>query len=327
MKVPHNRQEAIPYETLDSFLRSLTLCSGKYSVGKHLLKFTLRDDLLLLVCELPTAYLEKREALEDELCSLLKKTFSLTPSICFTADTKPANSLLPQIKRTLVVSSGKGGVGKSSVALSLALSLQKQGYRVGLLDADLYGPSLPILLNLLSPTLPLTEDKKMIPLEVHGIHCMSIGFLVPLEAPLIWRGPMLQGALLQLLRDVEWPSLDFLIVDTPPGTGDVHLTLMQKIPTAEALIVSMPQKISLVDARKAVLMYKKLNIPILGLVQNMTDAYSQNLSENELGIPTLLSLPFEPTFRNSCDLGEPFVLHYPSHPLSLAFHKLAKHLS
>jgi len=175
---------------------------------------------------------------------------------------------LKSIANVIAVGSGKGGVGKSTTAVNLALALQREGARVGLLDADIYGPSIPRMLGVKGQ--PATDGKKIVPKEAHGLKVMSIGFLVDEDTAMIWRGPMVTSALQQLLKDTLWGSLDYLIIDLPPGTGDIQLTLAQKIPVAGAVIITTPQDIALLDARRAVYMFRKVGVPVLGVVENMS---------------------------------------------------------
>ncbi len=225
---------------------------------------------------------------------------------------------LEGVKKIVAVASGKGGVGKSTVSLNLAVSLVKLGYRVGLLDADIHGPSLPTMTGVSSK--PHSPDGKIIiPLEVFGIKVMSIGFLLPKEEAVIWRGPMLMGALQQMLQQVKWGELDILIVDLPPGTGDVQLTLCQRFPLSGAIIVCTPQDLALADARRAITMFKKLNSPILGIVENMAYylcpkcnykdyIFGRNGARQEarqLGVPFLGEIPLEKVIREGGDFGKP----------------------
>lgn len=228
---------------------------------------------------------------------------------------------LEGVKKIVAVASGKGGVGKSTVSLNLAVSLVKLGYKVGLLDADIHGPSLPIMAGVSSK--PYSPDgKTIIPLEVFGIKMMSIGFLLPKEEAVIWRGPMLMGALQQMLQQVKWGDLDILLVDLPPGTGDVQLTLCQRFQLSGAIIVCTPQDLALADARRAITMFQKLKSPILGIVENMAYymcpkcnhkdyVFGRNgarLEAQQLGVPFLGEIPLEITIREGGDNGRPIAL-------------------
>ncbi|MES2636400.1 MAG: iron-sulfur cluster carrier protein ApbC, partial [Pseudomonadota bacterium] len=184
-------------------------------------------------------------------------------------------NLLPNVKNIIAVASGKGGVGKSTTSVNLALALAAEGATVGLLDADIYGPSQPQMLGI-SGRPESMDGKSMEPMLAHGIQAMSIGFLVDTDTPMVWRGPMVTGALEQLLRDTKWRDLDYLVIDLPPGTGDIQLTLAQKIPVTGAIIVTTPQDIALLDARKGLKMFEKVNIPILGIVENMSTHICSN---------------------------------------------------
>lgn len=227
------------------------------------------------------------------------------------------------IKEIIAVASGKGGVGKSMVAMNLAVSLAKQGKSVGLMDADIYGPSVPKMTGLEGQKPEFDEDNNIIPLSAHGLKLMSIGFMVNAQDALVWRGPMVQSAIYQMLRDVKWADegeeLDVLIVDMPPGTGDAQLTLAQKVPVTGAVIVSTPQDIALIDARKAVEMFRKVDMPILGLIENMSMYVCSNCGHEEyifghggakkeaqaLGIPFLGEIPLSLDIRLKADAGEP----------------------
>jgi ATP-binding protein involved in chromosome partitioning len=234
---------------------------------------------------------------------------------------QPERIMLPQVKKIIAITSGKGGVGKSTVAINLAVSLAAQGVRTGFVDADIYGPSLPMLIGLNEK--PKMIDGKLKPLEKYGLYCMSLGFLMDYEQPVIWRGPMVQTAVKQLFKDVLWPTLDVLIVDMPPGTGDAHLTLAQSIPLHGVLIVSTPQDLALIDARKSLKMFKRLNIPILGLVENMshfecpschhtTPIFGHGGGRREAekhAIPFLGEIPLILEIRESGDGGCPVILN------------------
>jgi ATP-binding protein involved in chromosome partitioning len=227
------------------------------------------------------------------------------------------------IKNIIAVASGKGGVGKSTVAMNLAIALNRSGKTVGLLDADIYGPSVPTMAGLEGQRPKQNDAGRLVPLEAHGLKIMSIGFMLQKEAPLVWRGPMVQTAVYQMLRDVEWGTeenkLDVLIVDMPPGTGDAQLTLAQKVPVSGAVIVSTPQDIALIDARKAVAMFGKVNVKILGLIENMSTHVCSNCGHEEhifghggakkeaekLGVPFLGEIPLSADIRANSDAGKP----------------------
>lgn len=235
--------------------------------------------------------------------------------------------LLPNVKHTIAVASGKGGVGKSTVSVNLALALAKLGYKVGLLDADIYGPSIPLMMGVDSkPKIYQAEgSNKMLPLENYGIKLMSIGFLIDDDNPVIWRGPMASGALKQFMTDVEWGELDFLLYDMPPGTGDIQLTLVQTIPLSGAIIVTTPQEVSLIDAKKGLKMFEKVNVPVYGIVENMSyfiapdtkkryDIFGYGGGENfakEYNTSFLGGIPIDPRIREGGDTGKPIVHSMP----------------
>ncbi|MEO8232593.1 MAG: iron-sulfur cluster carrier protein ApbC [Ignavibacteriota bacterium] len=237
------------------------------------------------------------------------------------------DAVLPGVKNTIAVASGKGGVGKSTVAVNLAVALAKDGASVGLIDADIYGPSIPMMLGTTEkPKVYQAENSvKMIPLEAQGIKFMSIGLLVDDTAPVIWRGPMASGAIKQFMTDVDWGELDYLIFDMPPGTGDIQLTLVQTIPLTGAVIVTTPQEVSLIDARKALKMFERVNVPILGVVENMSyfiapdtgkqyDIFGSGGGQkmcDELNAPLLGGIPIDPRIRIGGDKGEPMVIGMP----------------
>lgn len=236
------------------------------------------------------------------------------------APRKPEKFHLPQIKKILAVTSGKGGVGKSLVAVNLALSLKAQGMKVGLLDLDIYGPSLPTMLNVFDE--PQKEKGLLKPLTVHGMPVLSMGLMIPPEKAVIWRGPLIQKAVQQMLVETAWPELDVLILDTPPGTGDVHLTLAQHVPLTAALVVSTPQKLAVIDAQKSIEMFQTLEVPVLGLVENMAPLICPHCASEvplfpESGIealsqtqtlPILARIPFDSVIQESADSGAPIAL-------------------
>ena len=246
---------------------------------------------------------------------------------------------LPNIRNIIAVGSGKGGVGKSTTTVNLAATIAGQGYRVGILDADIYGPSIPMMLGV--PGKPQSEDGKHIEaMQGHGMSVMSIGFLVEEDTPMIWRGPMATSALGTLLNDTLWPELDFLFVDLPPGTGDIQLTLAQKIPVAGAVVVTTPQDVATLDARKALKMFEKVDIPVLGVVENMALHVCSNCGHAEAifgegggaqmvenyGVRMLGQLPLQKNIRIQGDLGTPIVLAAPDSEAALAYRNVAANL-
>jgi len=244
---------------------------------------------------------------------------------------------LPGVKNVIAVGAGKGGVGKTTVAVNLALALARCGGRVGILDGDIYGPNVPIMLGLSSTQLT-TDGKQIVPAEKYGVQVVSMGFLTSDDAPVIWRGPMLHGAIQQFFRDVAWKDLDYLIVDMPPGTGDVALSLSQTVPVVGSIVVTTPQKVSLADTLRAVRMYQKLNIPPIGLVENMSyyacpnchheaDIFGHGGGETlaeKLDIPFLGRLPVYQPIREGSDSGVPIVVSEPGSTAGRAFTLLAE---
>jgi len=245
-------------------------------------------------------------------------------------------SAIPGISAVIAVASGKGGVGKSTTALNLALGLRDLGLRVGLLDADIYGPSIPRLTGLREKP-ELNDERKMIPLERFGLSIMSIGFLVEEDTAMIWRGPMVMSAITQMLRDVAWGTLDVLVVDMPPGTGDAQLTLAQNVPLKGAIIISTPQDLSLIDARRGLAMFKKVNVPVLGIVENMSyfqcphcgtrsDIFGHGGARHEaerLEVPFLGEIPLHMSIRSSSDAGNPVVVSEPDGPHAAVYRAIA----
>jgi len=244
---------------------------------------------------------------------------------------------IPGVKRTIAVASGKGGVGKSTVAVNLAVALSKLGHKVGLCDADVYGPSLPTILDVSEQPKVLGEDL-LVPVQKHGLKLMSIGFLLEDDTPVIWRGPMVMQLVTQFLKKVVWGSLDYLVIDLPPGTGDAQLTLVQSIPLTGVVIVTTPSDVALIDARRGLRMFEKVETPVLGLVENMsrfvcphcgqeTDIFSKGGGRRvaeELGVPLLGEIPLDAAINTGTDKGLPVVLSQPDGPLGKAFMDLAK---
>ncbi len=232
-------------------------------------------------------------------------------------DNQNKAAVLPGVKNTIAIASGKGGVGKSTVAVNLAVSLANEGAKVGLVDADVYGPSIPLMMGITGR--PRVHEQRLVPMEKWGVRVMSIGFLVDPMQAVIWRGPMASGAIKQFMTDVEWGDLDYLLFDLPPGTGDIQLTLVQTIPLTGAVIVTTPQDISLADARKGFVMFQKVNVPILGIIENMSyyvcpqcghrenifDTGGGRKAAEELGAPFLGEIPLTTAIRVAGDTGKP----------------------
>jgi ATP-binding protein involved in chromosome partitioning len=249
--------------------------------------------------------------------------------------TPSAEELIPEVKHTVAVSSGKGGVGKSTVAVNLALALHGGGAEVGIVDVDVYGPNVPLMIG--ARGRPGMVANRIVPVQAYGVKVMSIGFFVKEGDPVIWRGPMIHSAVQQFLKDVEWGPLDYLIFDMPPGTGDAQLSLSQTLPLSGAIMVTTPQEVSLLDVRKGLQMFRKMNVPILGIVENMAgfacphcghstaifgEGGGQKLA-HEFDVPVLGSIPIDAETRVGGDTGEPIVVARPSSPQAEAFRRVA----
>ncbi len=272
----------------------------------------------------------------EKLDNVLSVTVILTAHNQQSPQAKQQDSLFKPARHIVAVASGKGGVGKSTTAINLALALAAQGQRVGILDADIYGPSLPRLLGLNKK--PTTKNNKLVPLTAWGLQAMSIGFLLEEDSPTIWRGPMVMSALQQMLRDVAWENLDMLVIDMPPGTGDAQLTLSQRTELSGAVIVSTPQDLALIDARKGLNMFQRVNVPVLGIIENMSHFICPSCHErsdifghggaaaeaSRLGLPFLGEVPLDMVIRETSDAGTPIVIAEPDSPYSAVYRQIAE---
>lgn len=309
-----------------------------------------KDHSISLHLALPIPDNAITQTLKSKFETILKKEYSFIKDVdlkiegrsVIAADSKK-DAILPGVKNTIAVASGKGGVGKSTVAVNLAVALAKNGAEVGLVDADIYGPSIPLMLGI-SGKPRIYQDAntmKMIPLESYEIKVMSIGLLVDDNSPIIWRGPMASGAVKQFMSDVEWGNLDYLIFDLPPGTGDIQLTLVQTIPLTSAIIVTTPQEVSLIDARKALKMFNRVSVPVAGIVENMSYFIAPDTKKRydifglgggsklaeELGVPFLGGIPIDPRIRMGGDNGVPIVFDMPEDDHAKIIMDISKNLA
>ena len=293
--------------------------------------------------ELTTPACPVKEQMHDQavaavsaLDGVTSVTVNMTANVRAVASPDSGRAPIPGVKNIIAVGAGKGGVGKSTVAVNLALALAKYGGRVGLIDADIYGPNIPIMLGVRGQL--ETDGKKIVPAEKYGIPVVSMGFLTQDETPIIWRGPMLHGVVQQFFREVLWQELDYLVVDMPPGTGDVALSLSQTVPVSGAVVVTTPQVVSVADSRRAVAMYRKLNVPTLGIVENMShfvcpscdhesDLFGKGGGESaatDMGVPFLGRIPVYQPIREGGDSGNPIVLSEPDSAAARAFFDVAE---
>jgi len=301
------------------------------------------NDRVSFTIELTTPACPVKEQLREQAATAVRAVAGVSQvDVQMTAKVRSASAPetgrppLPGVKNVIAVGAGKGGVGKTTVAVNLALALAKCGSRVGLLDGDIYGPNIPLMLGI--NTQLTTDGKQIVPAEKYGVQVVSIGFLTQDDAPIIWRGPMLHGAIQQFFREVAWRDLDYLIVDMPPGTGDVALSMSQTVPVVGSIVVTTPQQVSLSDSRRAVRMYQKLNIPTIGIVENMSyyqctnchheaDIFGHGGGEKlatELDVPFLGRLPIYQPIREGSDAGIPLVIAEPASAASRAFLTLAE---
>jgi ATP-binding protein involved in chromosome partitioning len=248
--------------------------------------------------------------------------------------------LLPGVRTKIAVASGKGGVGKSTVAANLALALRRMGATVGMLDADIYGPSQQLMMGCTGKPM-VNQEEKIIPVDGHGVKVMSLGFLMDADSPVIWRGPMVMKALQQFIEDVDWGTLDFLVVDLPPGTGDAQLTMTQQVPLDGAVIVTTPQDVALIDARKGLAMFRRVNVPVLGVIENMSTFVCPHCGKTseifkhgggrrtaeQLGVPFLGDIPIDPAIVVGGDAGTPIVVSHPDSVAAKAFVAVAEEIS
>lgn len=300
----------------------------------------------LLIFRIPDNFASIDPAWEQLIKSTCQRVCNLQILIAFNrhtsvTDTITTSSGINGVDHIIAIASGKGGVGKSSVCLNLALALQTQGLKVGVLDTDIYGPSLPTMTGIFEKP-NVTPAKKLIPHQKFGLKLMSMGFIAPKDAAIVWRGLMVQSAISQMLKDVIWDDddkpLDILLIDMPPGTGDVQLTIAQKANVTGAIIVATPQELALTDARRSIKMFEKVNVPILGIIENMSNFLCPNCKTvshifpkngvieecSKQNMPLLGSIPIDIAFSESGDTGEPFLEKYPHHPISKIFTNIAK---
>src|SRR5687767_3277193 len=309
------------------FVKDLSVAQGNVS-------FTI--ELTTPACPVKEQLREQASSLVRALPGVSNVDVQMTAKVRSASAPETGRPPLPGVKNVIAVGAGKGGVGKTTVAVNLALALARCGSRVGLLDGDIYGPNVPLMLGL--NTQLTTDGKQIVPAEKYGVQVVSIGFMTNDDAPIIWRGPMLHGAIQQFFREVAWRDLDYLIVDMPPGTGDVALSMSQTVPVVGSIVVTTPQQVSLSDSRRAVKMYQKLNIPTIGIVENMSyyqctnchheaDIFGHGGGEAlaaELKVPFLGRLPVYQPIREGSDNGVPLIVAEPASPAAKAFLTVAE---
>jgi ATP-binding protein involved in chromosome partitioning len=309
------------------FVKDLKIDGGRVA-------FTI--ELTTPACPVKDQMRDQARAAVTQLAGVTGVDVQMSARVREAVDPGAGRTSVPGVKNVIAVGAGKGGVGKTTVAVNLALGLAQAGSRVGIIDGDIYGPNVPIMLGLKTDL--TTDGQKIIPAEKYGLQVISMAFLTSDDAPIIWRGPMLHGALQQFFREVRWDNLDYLIVDLPPGTGDVALSLSQTVPVAGAVVVTTPQQVSLADSRRALAMYKKLNIPPLGIVENMSyfvcercsheaDIFGNGGGERmaaELGVPFLGRVPIYRPIREGGDKGVPLLIADPDSPAAVAMRGVAE---
>jgi len=304
------------------FIKDLSVADGRVA-------FTI--ELTTPACPVKDLMRDQARAAVMQLPGIGSVDIQMSARVREAVDPSGGRSAVPGVKNVIAVGAGKGGVGKTTVAVNLAIALAKCGSKVGVIDGDIYGPNVPIMLGMKSDL--TTDGEKIVPAEKYGLQVISMGFLTKDDAPIIWRGPMLHGALQQFFREVRWVDLDYLVIDMPPGTGDVALSLSQTVPVAGAIVVTTPQQVSLADSVRAVAMYKKLNIPTLGIIENMSyfvctncrheaDIFGHGGGERmaaELAVPFLGRVPIYQPIREGGDTGVPLMVSYlrPTIPLTV----------
>ncbi len=348
---PHDREEKNNTMTVtepqlqDSIAGLIDSNTGKpYSAAKAIRKLSVSDDCISLAVVLSYPAQSQFEAIRTQFSDALqpfaqgRRIDVAVSSQIVSHAAQRGVPLLNGVKNIVVVASGKGGVGKSTTAVNLALALAAEGARVGLLDADIYGPSQPLMMGLADAKPEVIEGKGLKPVENYGVQTMSIGYLVDTDQAMVWRGPMVSQALQQLLSDTQWDNLDYLVVDMPPGTGDIQLTLSQKVPVTGAIIVTTPQDIALLDARKGYTMFEKVGVPVLGLVENMAVHICSNCGHAEhifgeggaakmgadFGIELLGSLPLDISIRAAVDAGKPTLAAEPDSAIAASYKAIAR---
>ncbi|AWW49966.1 iron-sulfur cluster carrier protein ApbC [Polynucleobacter paneuropaeus] len=339
---------AVTVENVETVLRSIINPDSKIDLmsSGSIKNLSVSDNNIQLEVVLGYPAKSQFQAIQDLVIAALKKiadvkNIQVTVSSNIVAHTVQRGvKLLPGVKNIIAVASGKGGVGKSTTAANLALALSAEGARVGILDADIYGPSLPMMLGI-NGRPQTVEENTIEPMEGHGLQASSIGFLVDQDSPMVWRGPMVTSALEQLLRQTQWRDLDYLIVDMPPGTGDIQLTLSQKVPVTGAVIVTTPQDIALLDARKGLKMFEKVGVPIIGIVENMSTYICPSCGHEEhvfgsgggqkmcsdYSVDFLGSLPLNLSIREQSDAGCPTVVAEPNGAISQVYKQIARQVA
>ena len=309
------------------FVKDLVVDGGRVS-------FTI--ELTTPACPVKDEMQTQARSVVSALAGVTDVDVAMTASVRSAVAPQAGRAPIPGIKNIIAVGAGKGGVGKTTVAVNLAVALANYGGRVGIIDGDVYGPNIPIMLGI--DTQLESDGKRIVPAERYGIQVVSMGFLTTSDAPIIWRGPMLHGVVRQFFQDVRWEEFDYLVIDMPPGTGDVALSLSQTVPVSGAIVVTTPQAVSLADSRRAVAMYKKLEIPTLGIVENMShfacpacghesDIFGKGGGERvaaELDVPFLGQIPLYEPIRAGSDTGTPLVIAEPDSPVSKAFLHVAE---